>query len=86
MWACGTGVRAEPFLHVGLVLVFSGLIFKDVGNLADFLVIGRGDGGALLWGPPGTRKEFQYRRCLSDVVVGARARWDPSRLSMVGAW
>ena len=50
VWAGGAGVRAEPFLYVGLVLVLSGLIFKDVGNLADFLVIGRGDGGALLWG------------------------------------
>ena len=44
---------AIPFLsqaRASEVLVLSGLIFKDVGNLADFLVIGRGDGGALLWG------------------------------------
>ena len=50
MWAGGARVRAEPFLHVGLVLVLGGLVFEYVGNLADFLVIGRGDGGALLWG------------------------------------
>ena len=50
MWAGGARVRAEPFLHVDLVLVLGGLVFKYVGNLADFLVIGRGNGGALLWG------------------------------------
>ena len=37
-------------------------------------------------GPPGTRKEFQYSRCLSEMVVGERARWDPSRLSVAGDW
>ena len=52
-------MRVEPFLHVGLVLVLSGLVFKYVGNLADLLVVGRGDGGSLLRGAPGTRKEFQ---------------------------
>ena len=50
MWASGARVFAEPFLHVGLVLVLGGLVFEYVGNLADFLVIGRGSGGALLWG------------------------------------
>ena len=50
MCACGAGVRAESFLHVGLVLVLGGLVFKYVGNLADLLVIGRGNVGALLWG------------------------------------
>ena len=40
----------EPFLHIGLVLVLSGLVFKYVGNLADLLVVGRGDGGSLLRG------------------------------------
>ena len=50
MWTSGARVRAEPFLHVGLVLVLSGLVFKYVGNLADLLVIGRENGGSLLWG------------------------------------
>ena len=35
MWARGAGVRAEPFLHVGLVLILGGLVFKYVRNLAD---------------------------------------------------
>ena len=56
MWAGGARVRAEPFLHVGLVLVLSGLVFKYVGNLADLLVVGRGDGGSLLWGGQGRKK------------------------------
>ena len=49
-------MHAEPFLLVGLVLVFSGLVFKYVGNLADLLVVGRGDGGLLLRGAPGREK------------------------------
>ena len=49
-------MRVEPFLHVGLVLVLSGLVFKYVGNLADPLVVGRGDGGSLLRGAPGDAK------------------------------
>ena len=50
MWAGGARVRVEPFLHVGLVLVLGGLVFEYVGNLADFLVIGRRNGGTLLRG------------------------------------
>ena len=59
MWAGGAGVRAEPFLHVGLILVLSGLVLKYVRNFADLLVVGCEELSALLRGPPGTRKEFQ---------------------------
>ena len=50
MCACGAGVRAEPFLHVGLVLVLGGLVFEYIGDLADLLVISLGSFGALYWG------------------------------------
>ena len=53
MWAGGARACAEPFLHVGLVLVLGGLVFEYVGNLADLLVIGLGDVGALYWGAAG---------------------------------
>ena len=46
----------EPFLHVGLVLLLSGLVFKYVGSFADLLMVGCGDGGSLLRGPPGDAK------------------------------
>ena len=32
------------------------------------------------------RKEFQNRQCLSEMVVGERARWRPRSWDMVGAW
>ena len=32
------------------------------------------------------RKEFQYRRCLSEMLVGDLVRWDPRRLGMDGDW
>ena len=64
MWAGGARVRAEPFLHVGLVLVFSGLVFKYVGNFADLLVVGRGDGGSLLWGAPRDAKRVPVEAML----------------------
>ena len=37
-------------------------------------------------GPPGTQNEFQYSRCLSEIVVGERAKWDPRRISVAGDW
>ena len=54
----------EPFLHVGLVLVLSGLVFEYVGNLADLLVVGRGDGGLLLRGAPGDAKSVPVEAML----------------------
>ena len=32
------------------------------------------------------RNEFQYSRCLSEMVVGDLARWDPRWLGMDGDW
>jgi hypothetical protein len=42
-------VRMEPFLHVGLVLGFGGLIFEYVGDFADHIVIGGGDWSVRVW-------------------------------------
>ena len=70
----------EPFLHVGLVLVLSGLVLKYVGNFADLLVVGCGELIALLRGATGDVEGVP----VEEVVVGARARWNPSRLSMEG--
>ena len=36
-------MRVEPFLHVGLVLVFGRLISEYVGELAGLVVVVRGD-------------------------------------------
>jgi hypothetical protein len=49
----GAWVGGKPFLHVGLILIFGGLVFEDVGYLAYFLVVWRGRwvlslGGGLL--------------------------------------
>ena len=76
----------EPFLHVSLILILCGLVFEYVGYFADLLVIGCESWVCYCGGPPGTRKELQYRRCLSEMVVGDRARWDPSRLIIDGDW
>ena len=59
LWASGTWVRMEPFLHMGLILVHGGLVLEYVGYFADLLVVGCGEGGSLLHGAPGMRKEFQ---------------------------
>ena len=32
------------------------------------------------------REEFQCRRCLSEMLVGYLARWDPRRLGIDGDW
>ena len=37
----GTWVSGEPVLHVGLVLIFGGLVFEDVRDLAYFLMVWR---------------------------------------------
>ena len=34
-------MSGEPVLHVGLVLIFGGLVFEDVGDLAYFLMVWR---------------------------------------------
>ena len=46
----------EPFLHVGLILVFGGLVFKYVGYFADLLVTGCRDWDVLLRGTTGDAK------------------------------
>ena len=77
-------MRVEPFLHVGLVLVFSRLISEYVGDLAGFLWYFVDTDACGAGVPPGIRKEFQYRRCLSEMLVGDLARWEPRRLGMDG--
>ena len=44
-------MRIEPFLHVGLVLVFGRLISEYVGDLAGFFVVVRGYWCVRCWGP-----------------------------------
>ena len=34
-------MSGKPVLHVGLVLIFGGLVFEDVGDLAYFRVVWR---------------------------------------------
>jgi hypothetical protein len=41
-------MSVEPFLHVGLVLVFGGLVSEGVGNLAGRFVVVSG-GWGLQW-------------------------------------
>ena len=79
-------MSGEPVLHVGLVLLFGVLVFADVGNLAFFLMVWRSRWVLALGGAPGMRKEFQKSRCLSEMVAGERAMWEPRRRGIVGAW
>ena len=51
--SCGAWMSTEPFLHVGLVLVFGGLVFKYVGYFADLFVIGCRDWSAWVRGSAG---------------------------------
>ena len=66
MWASGAWVRMEPFLHVSLILVLCGLVFKYVGDFADFLVVGCGELGSLLrgdtWDAKGVPVEAMFVR------------------------
>ena len=57
----GAWVGGKPFLHVGLILIFGGLVFEDAGYLVYFLVVWRGRwvlslGGAS-WDAEGVPKE-----------------------------
>ena len=67
----------KPFLHVGLVLVFGRLVSEYVGVLARFFVIVGGCRGLWRW-----RASWENSRCLSEMVVGDLARWDPKRLGI----
>ena len=78
-------MSGKPVLHVGLVLIFGGLVFEDVGDLAYLLMVWCSRGLVPLGGGPGMRKEFQTSRCLSEVVAGERAMWEPKRRGIVGA-
>ena len=66
-------MSGEPVLHVGLVLIFVGLVFEDVGDLSYFLMVWRSCWVVQLGGAPGMRKEFQKSRCLSEMVAGEQA-------------
>jgi hypothetical protein len=67
-------MSGELVLHVGLVLIFGGLVFEDVGDLAYFLMVWRSRWIVPLGGgSPGMRKEFQKSRCLSEMLAGERA-------------
>ena len=44
-------MRIEPFLHVGLVLVFCRLIAEYVGDLAGLFVVAGGGWCMRWWGP-----------------------------------
>ena len=59
-------MRVELFLHVGLILVRSGLVFKYIGNFADLLVVGCGELGSLLrgatWDAEGVPVEAMFVR------------------------
>ena len=83
--AFGAGVGAEPFFHSGLVLCRGVLVSEYVGHFALLTVVWTwGRPLAELWGPPGMRYEFQKSLRLSEIVLGERARWAPSRVVVVG--
>jgi hypothetical protein len=46
----GAGMGVKPFFHVGLILVFSRLVFEYVGDLVGFFVIVGGHRGLQWWG------------------------------------
>jgi len=65
-------MSGEPVLHVGLVLIFGGLVFEDVGDLAYFLMLWRRRWivplGGGTWDAEGVPKEPVFVR---DVGWGA---------------
>ena len=77
-------MRVKPFLHVELELIFGMLVLEDIGHLPGTLVIRCGGLIELLGGPPGMRKEFQKSLCLSETVLGERARFTPSSVGVLG--
>ena len=85
-WLADSGLSWVPDGHVGLVSIFGGLVFEDVGDLAYFLMVWRSCWIVPLGGAPGIRKEFQKSRCLSEMVAGERAMWEPRRRGIEGAW
>ena len=62
----GAWMSGEPVLHVGLVLIFGGLVFEDVEDLAYFLMVWRScwvvplGGGT--WDAEGVPKESVFVR------------------------
>ena len=79
------GVGVKPVRHFGLVFGGGVFVTEYVGDLAFFTVVRAWDGPwAGLWGPPGMRKEFQKSLCLSETVLGERARCTPSSVGVLG--
>ena len=61
------------------------LVSEYVGDLAFFAVVWAWDGPvAGLRGPPEMWKEFQKSLCLSEMVLGERARCAPSNVGVLG--
>ena len=86
--AHGAGMGVEPVSHFGLVFGGSVFVAEYVGDLAFFTVVRAWDGS---WaglrgcgGPPGMRKEIQKSLCLSETVLGERARCTPSNVGVLG--
>ena len=83
--ARGAGVGVESVRHFGLVFGGGVFVTEYVGDLAFFAVVRAWDGSwAGLWGAPGMRKEFQKSLCLSETVLGERARCAPSSVGVLG--
>ena len=79
--ARGAGVGVEPVCHFGLVFGGGVFVTEYVGDLAFLRWYGHGMGRG---GPPGMRKEFQKSLCLSETVLGERARCAPSSVGVLG--
>ena len=85
MGASGAGVDVEPVYHFGLVFCGGMLVSEYVGDLAGFMGVWAWDGPwAGCGGPPEMRKEFQKSLCLSEMVLGERARCAPSNVGELG--
>ena len=83
--AHGAGVDVEPVHHFGLVFCGGVFVVEYVGDLAFFAVVRAWDGSRTgCGGPPGMRKEFQKSLCLSETVLGERARCAPSSVGVLG--
>ena len=83
--ARGAGVDVEPVGHFGLVFSSGVLIAEYVGDLAFLRWYGHGMGrGRGCGGPSEMRKEFQKSLCLSEMVLGDRARCTPSNVGVMG--
>ena len=83
--ALGAGMGVEPVSHFGLVFGGGVFVTEYVGDLAFLRWYGHGMGrGRGCGGPPEMRKEFQKSLCLSETVLGERARCTPSSVGVLG--